>query len=103
MRPLFRYALCLVVMTAAASAAHAQVTVGGIDQLSSGLDGQAPAGASGTPAIASNGKFLAFNSSAPNLIAGDSNQRSDIFLENLSTDALSLASVNSSQVQGNGD
>ncbi|HUP80888.1 MAG TPA: hypothetical protein VM260_20225, partial [Pirellula sp.] len=55
------------------------------------------------PSINADGKFLAFRSSASNLVAGDTNGVDDIFVKNLSTGTLIRVSPNSLSVQGNGN
>jgi Tol biopolymer transport system component len=56
-----------------------------------------------TPAISSNGRYVAFASSATNLVLGDTNGRSDIFVHDRQTRATARVSVTSRGGQGNGD
>ncbi len=56
---------------------------------------------SNNPSISGNGRFIAFDSSATNLVPVDSNERSDIFTYNLISRWTSLISVSSGGVQGN--
>ena len=67
---------------------------------SSGTQGN---GNSSTPSISADGQYVAFPSSATNLISGDTNGHVDIFLRNLNTNTTTRISVDSNQVQGNGD
>jgi Tol biopolymer transport system component len=56
-----------------------------------------------TPAISSNGRYVAFASSATNLVLGDTNGRSDIFVHDRQTRETTRVSISSSRGQGNGD
>ena len=53
-------------------------------------------GPSGDPAISANGRYVAFSSSATNLVGGDTNGISDIFVRDLRTHRTIRASVTSS-------
>lgn len=55
--------------------------------------------ASGEPEITPDGRFVVFVSAAPNLVANDTNQATDVFVRNLETGRTTLVSVNS---QGTG-
>ncbi len=57
--------------------------------------------ASITPAISSDGRFIAFTSYASNLAVGDTNDLSDVFLHDTQTGTTTRVSVNSSGVEGN--
>ena len=57
---------------------------------------------SGAPAISANGQFIAFESAASNLVAGDTNNASDIFVRDLAAGGTVLASVASSGAAGQG-
>ena len=59
-------------------------------------------GASNTPALSGNGRYVAFSSEATNLILGDVNGFTDIFVVDTLTGAISLQSVTSAGAQGNG-
>src|SRR5262249_46308890 len=56
---------------------------GTITQLTTGPGGAKPDGSSYTPFISADGHFVAFNSTASNLVAGDTNFNNDIFLANV--------------------
>ncbi len=58
--------------------------------------------ASVSPSITADGRFVAFESSANNLVSGDTNVKSDIFVFDLQTDTIKLASVTSTGTLGNG-
>jgi WD40 repeat protein len=53
------------------------------------------------PAISADGLFVAFYSTATNLVAGDTNACSDVFVRDLSAGTTELVSVDSSGTQGN--
>ena len=53
------------------------------------------------PAISGDGRYVAFRSSATNLVAGDTNTRTDIFVHDRQTGETTRVSVDSSGVQGN--
>ncbi|HEX9903677.1 MAG TPA: hypothetical protein VGA77_01815, partial [Propylenella sp.] len=66
-----------------------------------GLDpGNAP---SKHPSISANGRFVAFDSSASNLVAGDANNADDVFVRDRQTGTTELVSVNTGGLEpGNG-
>lgn len=53
--------------------------------------------------ISGDGRYVAFRSSASNLVAGDTNSSDDIFVYDIQTGATTRVSVDSSGNQGNGD
>lgn len=55
------------------------------------------------PVISRDGRYIAFTSTATNLIAGDTNNRDDVFLRDLSTFTTTRVSVSSDETQGNGE
>jgi Tol biopolymer transport system component len=57
---------------------------------------------SGTPSISANGRYVAFTSSASNLVAGDTNGTFDVFVRDLQGGITSLASADSGGAIGNG-
>ena len=59
--------------------------------------------ASSIPTISSDGRFVAFHSFATNLVAGDTNSSSDVFVHDRQTGATTRVSVDSSGVEGNGN
>ncbi len=58
-------------------------------------------GASGVPSISADGRYVAFYSSATNLVAGDTNSASDVFVRDRQTGETTRVSVDSSGNQGN--
>jgi len=52
-------------------------------------------GSSGFPAISADGRYVAFSSLAPNLVRGDTNRMSDVFVRDLATGKTTRVSVNS--------
>jgi len=54
---------------------------------------------SSNPSISANGRFVAFSSSATNLVSGDTNTHSDIFVRDRQTGVTTRVSVNSSGVE----
>ena len=54
------------------------------------------------PAISDDGRYVAFDSSATNLVSGDSNVVSDIFVHDTQTGATTRVSVDATGTQANG-
>ena len=54
------------------------------------------------PSISADGRHIAFQSYASNLVSGDTNGTSDIFVRDLQTGTISRVSVDSNETQGNG-
>jgi Tol biopolymer transport system component len=54
-----------------------------------------------TPSISADGRFVAFNSSASNLVPGDTNNENDIFVRDLLTNTTTRVSVSGAGNQGN--
>jgi Ca2+-binding RTX toxin-like protein len=67
---------------------------------SSGVQGD---GSSSKPSISADGRYVAFYSSATNLVAGDTNLKSDIFVHDRTTGITTRVSTNSSGVQSDGE
>jgi Tol biopolymer transport system component len=55
-----------------------------------------------SPAISADGRYVAFQSETTNLVSGDTNGATDIFVKDRQTGAISRVSVSSSAAQGNG-
>ncbi|MHB1351015.1 MAG: TolB family protein [Desulfobulbaceae bacterium] len=53
------------------------------------------------PSVSGDGRYVAFSSDATNLVAGDSNLSTDIFVRDRTAGTTELASVSSEEVQGN--
>ena len=66
-----------VVLVGVASLADAQNTTTRISVTTSGTQGNA---ASGTPSLSDDGRYITFTSGASNLVPGDTNNQSDIFV-----------------------
>ncbi|WP_342237924.1 beta strand repeat-containing protein [Inquilinus sp. OTU3971] len=60
-------------------------------------------GASQNVDVTGNGAFIGFQSTANNLVGGDSNGFSDVFVKNLSTGAVTRVSVADDETQANGN
>jgi Tol biopolymer transport system component len=60
-------------------------------------------GTSGNPSLSSDGRFVAFQSTAPDLLAGDTNGVTDVFVRDRSSGAVEIASESSSGTIGSGD
>jgi Tol biopolymer transport system component len=67
---------------------------------SHGIGGEAD-GASVAPSVSADGRFVAFASSATNLVAGDTNGTDDIFVFDRNSGVVARVSVSSSGVEGN--
>ncbi len=63
---------------------------------------QATGGDSKEPSVSSDGRYVAFQSEATNLVTGDNNGASDIFIHDTQTDATVRVSIDSSGSQGTG-
>ncbi len=57
-------------------------------------------GHSTSPEISANGRFVVFHSDATNLVSGDTNDRSDVFVRDLETRKTRRVSVSSAEVEG---
>ncbi|MBC7954757.1 MAG: PD40 domain-containing protein [Cytophagales bacterium] len=55
------------------------------------------------PAISGNGRYVAYATTASNVVPGDTNGTQDVFVVDTQTSAVTRASVSSSGVQGNAD
>ncbi len=73
---------------------------GTTEHVSIGLNGEPANGNSLYPAISGDGRFVAFQSAASNLVAGDTNGRIDIFVRDMATGLTERASLSSFGVQG---
>ena len=66
-----------------------------------GVAGVEPDGASFEPAISGDGRYVAFRSFATNLVPGDTNGSSDVFVHDRDTGETTRVSVSSEGVEGN--
>ena len=67
---------------------------------SNGVQGNGP---SISPVISANGRYIAFDSLASNLVNGDTNLDYDVFLRDMQAGTTTLVTANSDGVQGNGN
>jgi uncharacterized repeat protein (TIGR01451 family) len=72
-------------------------------RISVGPNGEEGNNASYFPKLSSNGRFIAFTSQASNLVDGDTNGRTDVFLYDQLTGKPSRVSLGPDGVQGDGD
>ena len=91
---LFTLSLVLVVSSAA-------VQAGGTVRVA--VDSAGAQGNSGSfvPSLSAKGRVVAFASGATNLVAGDTNAATDIFVHDLTTEQTVRVSVDSARAQGN--
>ncbi len=73
------------------------------ERVSVSTDGVVANDGSGAPDISADGRYVAFVSSASNLVDGDTNGTSDVFLHDRVTGTTTRVSVDSAGLQGNGD
>ena len=103
----FAAAICLLlvgVTTMAQPMENAELvfTGGTTTRVSVTSDGTQGNGYSGRPAISADGRYIAFDSSAGNLVSSDTNSIVDIFVHDIQTGQTSRISVASNGTQGNG-
>ncbi|HEX6595636.1 MAG TPA: hypothetical protein VF045_01785 [Acidimicrobiales bacterium] len=77
------------------------VTAGTTTRLSVNSGGAQANGASSTPAISANGRYVAFTSWASNLVTGDTNNGYDVFVRDTSAGTTTRESVGAGGAQGN--
>jgi len=78
------------------------VSTGATTRVSVDSDETESTGSSRYPAISSDGSYVTYESTATNLVAGDTNGTSDIFLYNVSTGATTRVSVDSDETESTG-
>jgi hypothetical protein len=94
-------AFCFVAITLVASGTHAQVTLrASVDSL--GRQAHGDSGILTDPTMSSDGRFIAFDSAAANLVTGDANGQVDVFVRDRRAGTTELVSVDSAGHQGNG-
>lgn len=71
--------------------------------VSVGRDGQPASGHSSNPAISADGRYVAFDSGASNLVPEDTSETLDVFVHDLSTGIIRRVSVGPSGEQANND
>lgn len=82
--------------------ASADIQVGATTQLSLSTTGGAPAGQSNDPAFSANGRYAAFTSGAGDIVSGDTNTVDDVFLRDLNSGTVTIASVSSTGAVSDG-
>ncbi len=78
-------------------------TTGDMTAPVSGFGGATPNGQFSDPTLSANGQFLAFSSTASNLVASDLNGRQDVFVLDMASGNTVLASVATDGTQSDGD
>ena len=71
-------------------------------RVSQSATGEAGNGPSGRPSVSADGRYVAFESTASNLVPGDSNGVADVIVRDMQTGAIVRASVSSTGAQGSG-
>ncbi len=74
-----------------------------IERVSIATGGAQADGTSSASSISGSGRYVAFQSTATNLVAGDGNGVSDIFVYDRDSDAIERVSVSTAGTQGNGE
>jgi Tol biopolymer transport system component len=93
-------ARALLVVASAAVAARAQSPFVRASVDSSGNESHPPASGLSKPSLSADGRYVAFDSEAPDLVAGDTNGIRDVFVHDLITGATVRVSVSSTGVEG---
>ncbi len=81
--------------------AEVTIFVGSIIRVSVASDGTEGAGSSYMVSFSANGRYMVFDSDAPNLVPKDTNDTNDVFMHNLQTTKTTRISVASDGTQGN--
>ena len=99
-----RVVVACVLLGALPPAARAAVGGGhsGPSLISLGVDGRGSDGASFTPSISADGRYVAFASAASTLVAGDTNNAEDVFVYDRVARTTERVSVSSLGVEGDG-
>ena len=79
----------------------ALAATGDITRVSVASDGTPGNSYSYSPSISSDGRYIAFNSSANNLGVGDTNGTYDVFVHDRVTQQTTRVSIDSNRIQGN--
>ena len=72
-----------------------------IERVSISSSGEKGNGVSSNPSISANGRYVAFQSNATNLVEDDINEKRDIFVHDRHTDEIIIISMDSNGMQGN--
>lgn len=89
-----------VALVATGSPAVAAATTNRVSLTAS--DGQSKGGASDSPSLSADGRYVAFSSTATNLVPGDTNALSDVFVRDTVAGTTTRVSVTSGGAQANG-
>ena len=96
------FAIIIVIVLLAFFAIRTLAAVGTTERVSVDSSGtQANVAANGNLSISADGRFVAFDSRASNLVSGDTNLADDIFVHDRLTGTTELVSVNSDGIQAN--
>lgn len=96
-----RRLLVLVALSLLATPPSSASGAGATIRVSAPATGAEPDGASGSPSLSADGRFVAFDSGATNLVPGDTNEASDVFVRDMATGAIERVSL-ASGGQANG-
>ena len=80
----------------------ADLTTGTVTRVSTSASGEQANGESHDASLSADGSHLAFTSAASNLVPGDTNGKTDVFLKDLTTGEVTLISTSASGEPGNG-
>ncbi len=94
-------ALIVLLFVAGTAPALAVGLEGQVEVISTSVGGTQGNGDSGYPEWSPNGEMVAFSSWASNLVAGDTNGTSDVFMKNIDTGVVTRVSESSSGGEGN--
>jgi Tol biopolymer transport system component len=83
--------------------AEVSASPGATERVSVDSGGVQADGLSEYPAISADGRYVAFHSSATNLVTGDTNQKKDVFVHDQQTGVTERVSVSSAGAQGISD
>jgi hypothetical protein len=89
-------------LAAAAPAALAAGTTERVSVSSTGVQGNGDSGDNGLEAVSPDGRFVAFDSAASNLVKSDTNGKYDVFVRDLQAGTTERVSVSSSGAQATG-
>jgi Tol biopolymer transport system component len=98
---LVRGPFAALLIAAGSAAAQDSITRQSVD--SSGAEGDGDSGLDGRPAITPDGRHVAFESAAANLVSNDANGVLDVFVHDRVTGATVRVSVDSAGAEGDGD
>ena len=79
------------------------LTTNSITRISTAADGTQGNNDSGNPSVSADGRYVVFNSNADNLVSGDTNGATDVFVKDLTTNSITRISTTAVGTQGNSD